>query len=288
MRAGLPRRVSGGGLAPGMSGAVPARAGGSSGWPGRRVLLYALFTPSLRYTVGVDRTDLYAIEPIEIPRYSVAEAARYLRMSDSTLKSWVAGRNYPVAAGKKRWEGLIHRPDLEDGRLSFSNLIEAHVLLALRRQYRVRMPEVRMALETAREKLNVERVLLSQNLRVTTGNVFLEHLGKLINLGRGGQGAMPEILQAYLERIEWDQRNSPVRIFPLTQDDYSHAPRLLAIDPVVAFGRPVIERKAITTSVVAERFFKARESIQEIAEDYDLEAFEVEEAIRYETPAKAA
>jgi uncharacterized protein (DUF433 family) len=235
----------------------------------------------------VQHSYLYAIEPVEIPRYSMAEAAKYLRMSDSTLKTWVAGRNYPVASGQKHWAGLIHRPDPDDSRLSFLNLIEAHVLLALRRQYRVKMPEVRIALDFAREALHVERVLLSQNLRVTTGNVFLEHLGGLINLGRAGQGAIPEILQAYLERIEWDRRNFPVKLFPLTQADYTDAPKVLAIDPVVAFGRPVIERKAITTSVIAERFFQARESIEVIAEDYDLETFEVEEAIRYEIPANS-
>jgi uncharacterized protein (DUF433 family) len=119
------------------------------------------------------------------------------------------------------------------------------------------------------------------------GNVFLEHLGKLINVGRGGQEAMPEILQAYLQRIDWDLQGSPVRMFPLTRDDYHNAPKLVTIDPVLAFGRPVVERRGITTSVIAERF-KVGESMLEIAEDYDLEAFEVEEAIRYEALALAA
>ncbi|HEX3551922.1 MAG TPA: DUF433 domain-containing protein [Thermoanaerobaculia bacterium] len=57
-------------------------------------------------------------------------------------------------------------------------------------------------------------------------------------------------------------------------------------DPIVAFGRSVIE-KAIKTSVIAERF-KAGESIEGIAEDYDLEASEVEEDIRYEALPLAA
>jgi uncharacterized protein (DUF433 family) len=192
-----------------------------------------------------------------------------------------------VAAGEKHWEALIHRPAPGDSRLSFSNLIEAHVLTALRKQFRVKMPQVRSALEYAREKLGVDRVLLSKNLRVMKGNVFLEHLGKLINVGRGGQEAMPEILQAYLQRIDWDLQGSPVRMFPLTRDDYHNAPKLVTIDPVLAFGRPVVERRGITTSVIAERF-KVGESMLEIAEDYDLEAFEVEEAIRYEALALAA
>lgn len=146
---------------------------------------------------------LYFVDPNELPRYSVAEAARYLELPATTLRSWVAGRRYPVASGQKNWAGLIERPDAVDSRLSFSNLIEAHVLKALRRQYQVGMKEVHKALDYAREDLGVGRVLLSRELRMTKGNVFLEYLGQLLNLGRGGQAAMPEILAAFLERVEW-------------------------------------------------------------------------------------
>lgn len=220
------------------------------------------------------------LDPNELPRYSVPEAAQYLRMSKATLKSWIAGR------GEKPGSGLIRRPDSKSSDLSFSNLIEAHVLLALRTEYRVRMKEVRTALDYARRKLQIERVLLSPDLRATKGNVFLEKLNELTNLGKGGQGAMPEILGAYLKRIEWNIQGLPVKIFPLTRPEPLDSPKILAIDPKIAFGRPVIHRKAITTSVIAERF-RVGESSTDLAEDYDLEVFEVEEALRYELPRAA-
>ena len=230
--------------------------------------------------------DTKLLDPNELPRYTVPEAAHYLRMSENTLKSWISGRSYPVVGGEKHWEGLIERPDEGDSRLSFSNLIEAHVLFALRKQYRVKMREVRTALDYAREQLGVGRVLLSPQLRVMRGNMFLERLNELINVGKGGQGAMPEILGAYLERIEWDLAGLPARIFPITRVDPLESPRILAIDPKVAFGRPIVERKAIKTSAITERFL-AGESIADLADDYDLKAFEVEEAIRYELPDAA-
>ncbi len=223
------------------------------------------------------------LDPNELPRYSVPEAARYLRMAQATVKSWVSGRSYPVTGGQKYWEGLIERPDEDDPRLSFSNLIEAHVLLALRKQFRVKMKEVRTALLYAKERFGIDRVLLSSQLRATKGNVFLEHLNQLTNIGKGGQAAMPEVLEAYLERVEWDLAGFPKRIFPLTRAEHLDAPKILAIDPKLAFGRPIVERKAIKTSAIAERFL-AGESIADLAEDYDLEVFEVEEAIRYEIP----
>jgi uncharacterized protein (DUF433 family) len=227
------------------------------------------------------------LDPNELPRYTLPEAAHYLQMSETTLKSWVSGRSYPVVGGERHWEGLINRPDERDPKLSFSNLIEAHVLLALRKQYRVRMWEVRTALEYARETLKIDRILLSPELRVMRGNIFLQRLHELVNVGRGGQTAMPEILEAYLDRIEWDLSGLPSRMFPLTRADRLDSPKILSIDPKVAFGRPVVQRKAIKTSAIAERF-RAGESMADLAEDYDLEVFEVEEAVRYEALSEAA
>ena len=223
----------------------------------------------------------------DLPRYSKAEAARYLHVSPSTLRTWVVGRPYPVADGERYSQGLIQPSDPQDGRLSFSNLIEAYVLLALRRQFRVKMREVRQALDYARDHLQIERVLLSPQLRVMRGSMFWLHLDRLIDLGKGGQAALPEILAAYLERIEWEPDGPPARIFPFTRPEVLSSPRLVKIDPLLAFGRPVLERKAVTTAVIAERF-KVGESVGEIAWDYDLEASEIEEALRYEALALAA
>ncbi|MFL6259112.1 MAG: DUF433 domain-containing protein [Thermoanaerobaculia bacterium] len=225
---------------------------------------------------------------VEVPRYSIPEAARYLRMSPATLKSWVAGRSYDTVKGGPRWwDHLIHRPDPNDPRLSFANLTEAFVLQALRKQYKVKMKEVRVALDCAHRKLGVDRILLSKDLRALRGGIFLRHLDTLINVGKGGQTAIPEILGAYLERVEWDDRDLPLRMFPFTRAEGLHSPKLLTINPEIAFGRPVIERKSIRTSSIAERF-EAGESIASLAEDYDLEVAEVEEAIRYEALPIAA
>jgi hypothetical protein len=50
-------------------------------------------------------------DPRLVPAYSVTEAAHYLRMPDETLRSWVAGRLYPVAGQTKRSRPLIYLDD---------------------------------------------------------------------------------------------------------------------------------------------------------------------------------
>ena len=56
---------------------------------------------------------------------------------------------------------------------------------------------------------------------------------------------------------------------------------MIAIDPFVKFGRPVIRGTGVTTNAVA-KFVKAGDSILELAEDYRVELAQIEEAVRYE------
>jgi len=60
-----------------------------------------------------------------MPAYTVAEAARYLSMPSPTLRSWFAGI-------EGNFKAVIHWEVSSDHRLSFSNLVEAHALRALR------------------------------------------------------------------------------------------------------------------------------------------------------------
>jgi len=227
----------------------------------------------------------------EAPRYSIAEAARYLQIPSATLSSWFAGRQYPVIGGTKDFSPLIDRPDKSDPRLSFANLIEAHALRALRCRYQVPMRAIRTALDYAESESGIRRLLLSDELRAMPGEVFLQRLDGIVNIGRGGQHAIKGILEMFLQRIDRDGHGAPLRLFPFTRPPEQIAdresPRLVLIDPQIASGRPILSSKAIRTATVADRF-TAGESISELASDYGLTAPEIEEAIRYERPKQIA
>lgn len=227
----------------------------------------------------------------EVPRYSIPEAAAYLDMPGSTLLTWVQGRHYPVARGRKRWEPLIERPLPNDPRLSFSNLVEAHVLRSLRTLHAVEMLKVRTAINYAEKEAGIRRLLLSDRLLTVAGEVFIEHLGRLLNIGRGGQEAMREILGKYLKRVDRDAIG-PFRLFPFTRISDPDAPlpeespKSVVIDPSIAFGRPISTSKAIRTATIAERFHLG-ESVSSLADDYRMTIPDVEEAIRYERRPRA-
>lgn len=221
--------------------------------------------------------------PTERPRYTIGQAAQYLRISATTLRSWVAGRPYPAGGGSRYSPPLIVRPDEQNSKLSFNNLVEAHVLRALRTRHKVPMSAVRSALDYAESEFKIKRLLLSDELRAAAGTVFLERLDELIDLGRAGQIVLKELIQAHLQRIARNIEGLPVRLFPVSIRGLD-GPKVVVIDPQVSFGRPYISGKGVRTSTIVERL-DAGESKEDVARDYGLENFEIDEAILYERAA---
>ena len=77
------------------------------------------------------------IDRREIPAYTPAEVAYWLGIRESTLRSWIYGRNYPTRSGPRFFPPLIDPAGDGNGFLSFYNLGEAHVLAATRYTHEV-------------------------------------------------------------------------------------------------------------------------------------------------------
>ena len=174
--------------------------------------------------------------------------------------------------------------------LSFLNLVELHVLAAIRRKYAVPMPKVRRAIDYLRENTQDEsdklHPLISKQLQTDGLDLFIEQYGRLVNISSAGQLAMRVIIEAALRRIERDRRGIPIKLYPFTRSNINDAPAMVVIGPSLSAGRPVITGTGLATEVIAERY-KAGETVAELAEDYDREEAEIEEAIRCELRAAA-
>jgi uncharacterized protein (DUF433 family) len=217
-------------------------------------------------------------DPRERPLYSVAEIAAYVRMNRRTLATWVSGRGSQPS--------LIRRPIANDPRLSYNNLIEAYVLNALRKHVGVSMPRIRRGLEYVERSYGIEKFLLSDQLRARRGNLLIEALGELVNVGERGQAEIPEVVSAYLRRIEY-RNGLPARLHPVTRTDDPQGPQKIVILPDVGFGRPITTRGHVSVAVIKDRF-RAGESIPQLAADYGLDSEDIEEAIRTESVPLAA
>ena len=256
----------------------------------------------MRETGGQPKDIYGGRDPAEIPAYTIAEAAQWLRVPYSTTRAWLLGQAgfQPVVAIAERAPGL----------LSFRNLVELHVLAAIRRGHNVPLQRVRVAVEFLQSKLGVPNPLASQQLLTDGRDLLVEAYdrflavkrpqrvqaslftdkargvqGHLVNVSRRGQLELHELVKVYLDRIVVSDLG-PVRFYPFSMKWEYEDPRLIEIDPRVQFGRPCLAGTGVPTAEIADRC-KAGESIDCLATDFELPRDQIEAAIRYELPLAA-
>ena len=211
------------------------------------------------------------IDVLSLPNYSAHDAARYTRLPYSTVRCWARGRRGQPPAIRA------------DGQLSFLNLVEIHMLGVFRRSHGVPLQKLRKVIATLAKRYPGEKHPLATRKFWTDGeSVFTDEIGKLVSLDEPGQLALPDVVECYARRVQWDG-STPRRLFLFTtRPEFETAEdpsRNIVIDPAVAFGRPVVAGTRITADVLFERF-EAGETMQALAEDYGIELQQVEDAIR--------
>jgi uncharacterized protein (DUF433 family) len=198
-------------------------------------------------------------------------------MPTATLRSWFAGiEGHFVAV--IRWE------EARDRRLSFSNLVEAHVLRALRTKHGISMPEVRKSILWVQREYGIERLLIHPGLRAVPGRMFLRHYSELIELPPSGQHVLERVFDHHLEAVVQDPAGVPLKLYPWIPDPTAGPKKSVLIDPAISFGRPVTTFRGITTAVLADQF-DAGATIRSLAEDYGLSPETIEDALAFERAA---
>lgn len=224
------------------------------------------------------RVDIYGgLRPEDVPAYSLGEAARLVGLPPSTLRSWIHGRTFPTRSGTSRSRAIIQIPKGPGGFLTFTNVVEAHVLAAMRRKYSLKLVVVRDAVRYLSDELDVPHPLAGVSFKTDGVNLFVERVGHLINVSREGQLGMRAVLGASLERVEYDRAGRAVRLFPLFKR--SDAPKHVVLDPRRAFGRPILSGTSVPVVDIHTRF-EAGESVEDLAADYDVSGEMIEEALR--------
>lgn len=226
-----------------------------------------------------------------LPSYGITEAAHYLRIPRTTIRDWASGRYYRGKVSERFSKPIILAPGSQTKLLSFFNLVEIHVLDAIRRKHNIPLEKVRIAVNYLSKQFPSKHPLADQEFETDGLNLFIKKFSQLINITQQGQLAMQEIIQAHLHRIERDLSGIPVRLYPFTRkrdlQELQEEPKAVVIDPQVSFGRPVLTGTGIPTAVIAERY-KAGESVDDLADDYGRKRLEIEEAIRCELWLEAA
>ncbi len=236
-------------------------------------------------------TDRRSTAVHDEPAYRASEVAHVLALPSATVQAWSFGHDYLHSDGtRKRFARVIEPADARKRLLSFANMCELHLLGVIRRHHRVQLPQVRKAVAYMQRRLGEARPLLSRQLRTNGIDLFVESAGQLLNVSKEGQQALRDDFERALSRVDFNRQGDAIRLFPFTKPTaYSHEeqPRTVVVDPQRSFGRPVVIGAYVRTEVIKDRFL-AGDSMAEMADDYRVSVAEIEEAIRFEDPQRAA
>jgi uncharacterized protein (DUF433 family) len=218
-------------------------------------------------------------DPRERPRYTITKGAFWIGISPTTLRTWVVGPPYPLEKDRQN-PPVIPPADPVALHLSFNNLVEAHVMRALRTRHNVTMAVFRQALAQTAKRLHTERPLLSDALLGKAGELLLARLAKPSRMPLSVGLVIQQLLRAHLGRIDRDRDGAPLRLFPITPQGLA-GPKIVVLDPQMAGGRPCIASTGVLTALLVERL-DAGHSREALARDYLIEEHEIDEAVLFE------
>ncbi len=217
------------------------------------------------------------------PRYTVPEAAEFIGRPSSTVRRWVLG-NRRTHRGQRRRDAPLIAVDgdiAESVSLSFLNLLELRFLASYRQ--RVPLQSIRRALEFSASELGVDRPLLSLEFKAHGRSLFLRFAEEgedvyLMNASRRGQLAWPEVLDAFIESIDYEERTAH-RWWPLGRE----AP--VIVDTLLNGGRPSTARSGVRTLAIAVQRDREGLDVPAIAFDVGATEEEVRAALRFQRVA---
>lgn len=223
-----------------------------------------------------------------VPAYSVTDAARYLRIPLVTLRAWLKGRSDSIKQGQQASDPLIQRPHPDLPQLSFTNLVEAHVLRIIRETHQVKLDKVRSALDYMSQQFATNHPLVMKRFQTDGVDLFVDEMDRLVNVSRSGQLAMRETLKHLLTRVEWDEEGIAHRFFPpIERFPDPEMDKIIFLDPAIQFGKPVIRGKGVPTAAIVS-LIDAGDEIEDVAEEFDCSPDQVKAAIQFEAQNRAA
>jgi uncharacterized protein (DUF433 family) len=223
----------------------------------------------------------------EIPLYAQAQAARYLALSESTLRSWAQGYRRVNGDGRVTIGAplITYVPPPQRGgpSIPFVGLAEGMFLSALRRAG-VPMQQIRPALDLVQQRLGVAHALASRKLYVVGAQLLWEiseesglepdarHRARDLIVLKDGQYVFRQVVEGYLRRIEYASDDYAERLY-LPEFEVA---RIVA-DPRINFGRPIFASTGTPVDAVLSRL-RAGESLTAVADDFGLPEDQVTEA----------
>ena len=205
-----------------------------------------------------------------LPAYQVNEAARYARVTPTTIRNWQGKGNGEKSAVAQREKGFA---------LSYFQLVEV-AFVAVMRRMGLKLQIIKDARSYIAQNLNSEFPFAENKFKVQGAKILMNlnqfdlkaPSNKLVVVSHGGQLEWGEMLGKKFEEFDY-QKGLAVRWHIAGRGSP------ILIDPQIAFGAPQI--KGVPTWAIKGRK-QAGESNADIADDFALKIQDVEKALQFE------
>lgn len=208
--------------------------------------------------------------------YTVGEAARLLRVPPRTLMNWLDG----YERRGTRYPPVVRTEPTGSEILTWAEFVESALLAEYRRNREVPLQHIRPVVDALREKYGVPYPLAHFKPYVADRELVIEvqeaeRVPRSVQLvvHRKEQLVLNAPAESFFAKVGWDDDVARY-LYPAGKGS------LVRIDPAHNFGLPEVQ--GFRTEVLFE-LFEAGDSIEMIADGYDLTTDEVQEAIRFES-----
>lgn len=223
---------------------------------------------------------LAADDPRNLPLFTISEAAKYLGLSYTTLRSWVRPDTGKALVYSFTKEGNY-------ASIPFVGFAEAFVLAAAKR-HGLKPRNIRQGVAAVRKDIGLEYALATKRLYMDKTELLLSYADddvpateEDLTVARNRQLQLRETVKNDLRLITYGRddvaETIQLPIFKKTK---------VIVDPREAFGQPIVERTGTRVRDVLALWW-AEEDIRDIAYDFDLEPDEVEDIVRAQTKPPA-
>ncbi|MEV4567280.1 DUF433 domain-containing protein [Nonomuraea sp. NPDC049419] len=216
---------------------------------------------------------------LERPTYTMAQVDRLLGLPSGTARRWIDG----YVRNGKPYPPVVREEHTGEDYATWGEFVETRLLSEFR-SAGVPLINMRPAIEVLRAETGSPYPLAhSANLITSVGRELVKRVQDEVNLDealqlvvlRNGQFMLTPPAETYMNAVRFNKRGDAVSIYPDPEF------REIVIDPLRAFGEPVVDDRAVPTEVIAEQV-RAGDSEEMVAELYELSPEQVRAAVLFE------
>jgi uncharacterized protein (DUF433 family)/DNA-binding transcriptional MerR regulator len=209
--------------------------------------------------------------------YSVAQAARLLRIDASVLRRWIG--EGPGC------ESVISRTFEEEQILTFAELMELHFIKMFREE-NVSLQAIRKAAQMAAQKFRSNYPFTVKRFDTDGKTIFATLKSKetdkeLIQDLRQGQLVFATVIRPFFKRLDYLPTQEVGLFWPLRKSSRQNG--RVVLDPKRRYGQPIDSETGVPTSAITQALAAGDgQDVNTVAKWFDIPVEAVKAAIRFE------